>query len=151
MVSNISKSKALSKENTKKEVLTLKIRTLRAAYSYYVHFYKQIDVKGYWYQQLDIYAECQGNNRDFVGIADLNLNRSYNGVSRQFSGKCEAKVENSKSIYWVVNGDFYANGTTSYSFGGSVGISRFATLECSVSGSDNHFGYVYSTGYVKNR
>lgn len=104
-----------------------------------------------WSPELDIYAECSGANRNFIGISDLNLNRSALGVSKKFDGKCQAKVENSKSIYWVVNGDFYNNGKTSWSFGGSVGIGKYATLECNISGGTDHFAYAYDTGNIKNR
>ncbi|MEJ8554622.1 hypothetical protein [Tepidibacter sp. Z1-5] len=50
-----------------------------------------------------------------------------------------------------MNGDFYENGNTSSTFGGSVGVDETATLNFSVTSSNNHFGYVYKTGYIKNR
>lgn len=49
------------------------------------------------------------------------------------------------------NGDFYNNGTTSWSFGGSVGVGKYATLEGGVNGSSEHYVYAYSSGYVKIR
>ncbi|AZK45481.1 hypothetical protein [Paenibacillus lentus] len=112
-------------------------------HTYYVHFYQQFEVGDTgWYPQLDIYVKCQGIYRDFVGIEDLNLIRSYNYIS---------KVETNKKIYWVINGDFYNNGTTSTSFGGSVGIGDYAELNFTIQSQNNHFGYVYKTGYIQNR
>lgn len=174
MVDNISKSKNITREEVIKEMgdsnendikssletsITAKmgndsiIQPINRAESYYyVHFYQQFQVgKTGWYPQLDIYAKCTGINRSFVGIQDLNLIRSYNYVSRNFAGKCQAIVEDSKTIYYVVNGDFYDQGTTSFTFGGSVNLGKYATLSASVTSANNHFGYVYTTGYVRNR
>lgn len=174
MVNNISKSKNMTKEEVieqmgdsnendiESSLITSRMATIgnnslieaRSAAStyYYVHFYKQFEVgQTGWYPQIDIYAKCTGINRSFVGIQDLNLIPSYNYNSKSFQGKCQAMVENSKTIYWVVNGDFYDQGNTSITFGGSVNLGKYATLTASVTSANNHFGYVYATGYVKNR
>lgn len=151
MVANISENRGLEESDVRLQLTSQNSISERAT-SYYVHFYKQFQVGNTgWYPELDIYAECSGINRSFVGIADLNLIRSYNYVSKQFSGKCEAKVENAKSIYWVVNGDFYNYGTTETTFGGTVGIGKNATFSASIKNASNYFGYAYQTGYVKNR
>lgn len=174
MVNNISESKNLTKEEVieqmgdnqenkiESSLITSRMATMNAnslietrsateSY-YYVHFYKQFQAgNSGWYPQIDIYAKCTGINRSFVGIQDLNLIPSYNYISKSFQGKCQAMVENSKTIYWVVNGDFYDHGTTSYNFGGTVNIGKFATVNCSITGANNHFAYAYATGYVKNR
>lgn len=155
MVTNVAKSKGISELEEKNQLLSSKLNITSAATeatSFYVHFYEQFQVQNTgWYPQIDIYAECQGVYRDFVGISDLNMIRSYNYISKQYTGKLQAKVENSKTIYWVVNGDFYDNGTTSWTFGGSVNIGEYATLTGSISGANNLFGYAYKTGYIQNR
>ncbi|WP_334073555.1 MULTISPECIES: hypothetical protein [Paenibacillus] len=119
---------------------------------FYVHFYQPFEV-GYtgWYPQIDVYVKCKGAYKDFVGIEDLHLRRSYNSGSKAFSGKIRAKMESSKRIYWVINGDFYDNGTTRTSFSGAVGVDNDATLSFSIESQKDHFGYVYKTGYMDNR
>ena len=54
----------------------------------------------------------------------------------------------SKLLYWVVNGDFYNNATTTALFSGTVGIGKYASTSFTISGSNSHFGYVYRTGDI---
>lgn len=119
---------------------------------FYVHFYRSFEVGNTgWYPQIDVYVKCKGAYKDFVEIDDLHLKRSYNSGSKAFNGKFRAKIEGSKRIYWVINGDFYDNGTTQTSFSGAVGMDDDATLSFSVENQKGHFGYVYKTGYMDNR
>ncbi|GIO86740.1 hypothetical protein J25TS5_36720 [Paenibacillus faecis] len=119
---------------------------------FYVHFYQPFEVGNTgWYPQIDVYVKCKGAYKDFVEIEDLHLRRSYNSGSKSFSGKIRAKMESSQRIYWVINGDFYDNGTTQTSFSGAVGMDNDATLSFSVENQKGHFGYVYKTGYMDNR
>ncbi len=152
MVSQIAENRDQSPNFVRTEMNNRESLAAPTASYFYVHFYKTLQVGNTnWYPQLDIYAKCEGIYRDFVGIEDLNLIRSYNYDAKQFNGKCQAKVESAKKIYWVVNGDFYNNGTTKVTFGGSVNIGEYANLSLSVESSKNHFGYIYETGYIENR
>ena len=54
----------------------------------------------------------------------------------------------SKLLYWVVNGDFYNNATTTALFSGTVGIGKYASTSFTISESNSHFGYVYRTGDI---
>lgn len=148
LVQEIAKNRNISTTDAKNT-----LSTNRAAENvYFVHFYEQFEVGTTgWYPQLDIYVKCQGIYRDFVEIEDLNLIRSYNYNSKEFNGKLQAKVESNKKIYWVINGDFYNNGSAAITFGGAVGVDKYAELNFSVTSSNNHFGYVYKTGDIKNR
>ncbi|WP_068786405.1 hypothetical protein [Paenibacillus phocaensis] len=152
MIQKIAINRNESIENVRRNLSKNEPSLMADDHIFYVHFYEQFEVGDTeWYPQIDIYAKCQGIYRDFIGIEDLNLIRSYNYESKQFSGKLQAKVESNKRIYWVINGDFYNNGTTKTTFGGSVGIDKYATLNLSIESQDNHFGYVYKTGYIDNR
>lgn len=86
---------------------------------------------------------------EFIKILNANINRNYNGVSKQFGGTLYYNLENSKTIYWDVNGDFYNNGTTTAGGGIEVGIKESATIKFSISGSSNHFSYCNKTGRIK--
>ncbi len=82
-------------------------------------------------------------------ILDVQMNRSYNGISKQFSGSVYTHLENGGSIYWVVNGDFYNNGMTTVQGAGEIGMGKYATINFSVSYQLNHYSYCYETGYYK--
>lgn len=116
---------------------------------YYLHIRRDLPING-WVPQLDIYVYMYGSGsfNAFKEIKDINLIRSYNYQSKQFSGKAEATLFSGAHLYWVVNGDFYNNGSTQSSFEASVGFGKAAKTTFSVTGSNNHFGYVYRTGDI---
>lgn len=128
---------------------SLKVRAGGPSSSGYIHLYKDLPVKGGWTPKLDIYVHFTYANkkgREFTKIVDLNLIRSSQNKTKQFSGKLQAKLLDSKNLYWVINGDFHDNGTTSVTFGGSVGIGKYATANFSTTKTKNHFAYIYRTG-----
>lgn len=82
-----------------------------------------------------------------VEIINVQMNRSYNGISKQFGGSVYTKLENAGKIKWTVNGDFFNNGTTTVNGGVSIGIGEAASVNFGVSGSTNFFKYYYKEGY----
>ncbi|MBC2370196.1 hypothetical protein HBP99_16315, partial [Listeria booriae] len=98
----------------------------------------------------DIYVQMwsQGSFRQFNSVVDFNLNRNYSGMSKQFSGKINVKFIDKNNIYWIVNGDFYNNGLTTVSGGGSVPLKKQGSLNFSVSKASNHYKYFYKYGHV---
>ncbi|MEC0182576.1 hypothetical protein P4H61_13895 [Paenibacillus peoriae] len=84
-----------------------------------------------------------GSFRGITKIISHNLVRAYNGISKQFSGTVESHLEHANKIHYIVNGDFYNNGTTTITGGGSIGLGGVGSLNFSVSSSSNHFRYYY--------
>lgn len=82
-----------------------------------------------------------------VSIYSVQMNRMYNGISKQFSGDVQVWLRGPLSIEYVVNGDFYNNGTTTTSGGTNLnlGIDEVATIGFSASSttSTNHYQYCY--------
>lgn len=99
--------------------------------------------------QIFIWTYNSGSFREFKYIQDIDLNRSYQGVSKQFSGKVQGKITSATAVWWYVNGDFYNNGTTTTTVSGAgsgavKGVTVTATL--SISNSSNHFKYWNNSG-----
>lgn len=91
--------------------------------------------------------EGGGSFRAIKKILNVGMNRSFNGRSKQFSGSVYTKLENPNRIYWVVNGDFYNNGTTTVGSGVDFGVGQSASIKFSISYASNFFKYCYQTGY----
>ena len=87
-----------------------------------------------------------GNFHGIVKIIRTSLNRSYNGISKQFSGELYSKLEQSDRIYYELNGDFYNNGTTTVSGTGSAEMNKVGSVSFSVSYASNHYKYCFKTG-----
>lgn len=84
----------------------------------------------------------------FLKIEHASLNRSYNGTSKQFAGHIYYNLENNTRFYYELNGDFYNNGTTTYTGGASVNVGEYDTINFSVSSSSNFYKYCYDSGRI---
>lgn len=78
-----------------------------------------------------------------VSVLNASLNRSYNDKTKQFSGTLFYHLEAYNKLFFELNGDFYDNGTTTYSGGVSIGISENSSIKFSVTYSSNHYKYIF--------
>lgn len=85
-----------------------------------------------------------------LSIEYANINRQYGNTSKQFSGSLYYNLEAGNQFYWDLNGDFYNNGTTTYSYGGSVGVNGAASTSFSVAYASNHYAYKQISGRYKS-
>jgi hypothetical protein len=98
---------------------------------------------------LEFYCEISksGNYWGILSIYSVQLVRSYNGTSKQFSGDISVWLRSPYQIEYVVNGDFYHNGKTTTTGSGGVefGIDELIklTFSASSSTSNNHYKYFY--------
>jgi hypothetical protein len=97
-----------------------------------------------YYVQTD---EGGGSFRAIVKILNVGMDRNWNGMSKQFSGDVYTHLQNPNRIYYIVNGDFYNNGTTVSDGSVNIGIGDFFTVQFGVSYSSNHYKYCYVEGY----
>lgn len=100
-------------------------------------------VKPYFYSKVKYCG--MSNPCEISKIEYANLDRNYNGTSKQFKGSLYYNLENYKTIFFDLNGDFYNNGTTTSSGGGSVNIGEQATMSFSIAYSSDHFAYKKDT------
>ncbi|MEY8310263.1 hypothetical protein AAK899_12190 [Erysipelotrichaceae bacterium 51-3] len=100
-------------------------------------------------------ADFEGSQMTCTQIIWISLDRLDNrtGITKQFSGSIHLQLLDAQTIDWMINGDFFDNGTTSV--GGTVtgGIGDYASVTLSVSYSSNHFAYYNQSGryYMPNR
>lgn len=81
-------------------------------------------------------------------ILNVSMDRYSNGISKQFGGTVYSNLENGETIYWIVNGDFYNNGTTTVNGNVSIGVGQSGSASFGASYATSHFQYVYKTGYT---
>ncbi|MCL9659217.1 hypothetical protein L2089_00855 [Paenibacillus hunanensis] len=105
--------------------------TVTSTFTPYMRFYCQTDEGGGF--------------RAIEKVISHNLVRQdeRTNVTKQFSGNVESHLEHQNKIHYIVNGDFYNNGTTNYSGGGAINVGLWAKLNFTVSGANSHYKYVY--------
>lgn len=110
-------------------------------------------VKTEYKPQLRFYCETSegGGYWGIVKILNVGMNRSYNGLTKQFGGTVYTNLETAARIYWVVNGDFFENGTTTVSGGVNIGVGGTDVVNFNVSYSSNHYAYTYKEGTTQTQ
>jgi hypothetical protein len=94
---------------------------------------------------LKFYCETSegGGYWGIVKILNVGMDREYNNITKQFGGTVYSNLENAGTIFWIVNGDFYDNGTTTAGGGVEIPIGGSATVSFNVSYSSDHYAYCY--------
>jgi|GEM_PF-1315919 len=85
----------------------------------------------------------------YMGIIKIlytTLMRSYNGISKQFSGNLYTNLEAAYRIYYSISGDFYNNGTTTFTGGVQIGLGEGSNISFSVSNSSNWYANISQYG-----
>lgn len=95
---------------------------------------------------------CQTEEGDYfhaiVKVLNVSMNRNYNGVSKQFGGNVYINLEDPNRIYYVVDGDFYNNGTTTGGGSLKIGLGEGSSLTFNASNTSNFYAYVYKEGHA---
>lgn len=81
-----------------------------------------------------------------VKILNISMNRNYNGISKAFGGTVYANLEDAGTIFWIVNGDFYNQGTTTFNGGCNIGIKESGSINFNISYQSNFYAYCYEEG-----
>lgn len=81
-----------------------------------------------------------------VSILSANMNRSYNGTSKQFGGTVYTHLQHANRIFYRVEGDFYNNGITTFNGGVNLSIDNSGSINFGLSNASNHFIYAYIEG-----
>jgi len=102
-----------------------------------------------YHPTLEFYCKISvgDGNWGIISIYSVQMNRSSNNMTKQFGGDVQVWLRGPLSIEYVVNGDFYNNGTTTSSGGVNLelGIDDAAkvTFSSSNATSSNYYGYCY--------
>lgn len=134
---SIEESKKIIGENRTRDG---KERTFR-------NFYATVSVNSVFKPVINFYCDTSeyGNYCGIVKVLNVSLNRK----SKQFDGSLYYNLENANTIYWELNGDFFNNGTTTISGGGSVSVGGVGSLQFNVSYSSSHYSYCNKSGRYK--
>ncbi|MGS0534394.1 hypothetical protein ACU80C_32010 (plasmid) [Bacillus mycoides] len=92
--------------------------------------------------------EWGGSFRGIKEIKYINMDRASNGLSKTFSGTVQANLEDPNRIFYIVNGDFYNNGTTTVNGGVSITIGKHGSVTFGASYASSHYKYTYKEGNV---
>ncbi|SCK00911.1 Uncharacterised protein [uncultured Eubacterium sp.] len=104
-----------------------------------------LNVTSSYKPSLDLYVVADYWNSYWAidHIYYVTMNRGYNGISKQFGGEIAVWNRGNNKIQYIVNGDFYNNGTTSAGVNVNIGVGEKASVGFSVSNSSNHYKYFY--------
>lgn len=84
-----------------------------------------------------------GSFRAIKRIIEVNMIRGYNGLSKQFSGNVYVNLEDPNRIFYIVNGDFFNYGTTTWNARVSIGVGKATNVKFGVSNASNPYQYRY--------
>lgn len=108
-------------------------------------------VTSFYNPSLRFYCETDEWSGSFRGIKEIkhiNMNRSANGLSKTFGGTVQANLEDPNRIFYIVNGDFYNNGETTFNGNVSITVGKHGSVGFSTSYATNHYKYTYKEGNV---
>ncbi|PFV97020.1 hypothetical protein COL21_13230 [Bacillus thuringiensis] len=92
--------------------------------------------------------EWGGSFRGIKEIKHINMNRDANGLSKTFIGTVQANLEDPNRIFYIVNGDFHNNGTTTFNGNVSITVGKTGSVGFNASYATSHYKYIYKEGYV---
>lgn len=114
-----------------------------------------LDVTDEFNPQIDFYCQIAGSGHfyNILSIYNVELVRSSsNGkVTKQFDGTLKTWLRSTQQIEYSINGDFYNNGTTTFSggIGVNAGINKLVSVsfDASITSESNHYKYFYEHDY----
>lgn len=90
--------------------------------------------------------ESSGSFRSIVKVLNVQIDRSYNGMSKTFTGDIYTNLENGSTIYYSLSGDFWNNGTSTGGMAVNLGLGDVATVNFSGSYTTDHYEYHFQEG-----
>ncbi|PRA08836.1 MULTISPECIES: hypothetical protein [unclassified Paenibacillus] len=162
LVSVIAEDTGKSVEETKEKILnnyskenhrsiTPSSVTIQAAK--FRTFKKQVTTNRYGIYKPTINFYCQTNEsgsfRGIEKILEVSMNRADNHRAYIFEGYIYTHLEHANKIHFIVNGDFYKDGSVSWEVGAEIGIGKYATLNAKVSGNtEKKYDLIYAADDV---
>ncbi|MGZ7443221.1 hypothetical protein [Paenibacillus sp. TH7-28] len=153
LVSTYANDSGISVEQARETLLSnfysgkrTKTATISPQLATYRTFTAQLNAMKSYKPSLKFYCETTEGGYSFYGILKVlstTMNRVYQGVSKQYAGTVYTNLEHANRIHYIVSGDFYDNGTTTISGGGTAGIGESFELSFSVSYSSNWYATIY--------
>lgn len=107
---------------------------------YYYVYRIPLNVTDQYRPELEFTLKMDGAHGAYYiqDIMYVDMQRNYNGMSKQFQGSIHYHKESNTRVSYVVNGDFYNNGQTSVSFSAGNEVTTFT-----ISYSSDHYKYFF--------
>ncbi len=148
---NISVEEAkeiLGEPKTSKEQGLNSLNATPSSYAQYRTLGITVTVNSSYKVVISCYCETS-ETPQYLGIIKIlytTLMRDYNGLSKQFSGNLYMNLETAYRIYYSISGDFYNNGTTTFTGSVEVGLGEGSNISFSVSNSSNWYANISQYG-----
>jgi hypothetical protein len=68
------------------------------------------------------------------------------GISKGFEGSVYTNLESISSIYYMINGQFFENATTTSTAGMQIGLGEGSNINCSSSSTTKYYGSISKYG-----
>lgn len=146
MVQEVADTNHITIEQAEKELGGNSTKTFRAAQAkQYRTLSQQFSVNSKYKPTMRFYCETSESGwfRGIKKILRVEMIRGYKGLSKQFGGSVYVNLEDPNLIFYIVNGDFYNNGSTTYSAGVNLGVGKSASIGFKASKTTNHYQYRY--------
>lgn len=154
VVEVIAKDNRISIEEAKLQMpLPTSRSALGALSATYRTVAKQVEITPWYKIQMRFYCETSegGGYWGIVRILNVSMDRNYLNMSKQFGGTVYANLESAYKIFFIVNGDFFDNGTTTYGGGVNIAVGSSVTINFQASYTSNHYKYVYREEYIQTQ
>ena len=97
---------------------------------------------------LNIETNSNGVMTDINSVVKTTLDRTNtlsnsSVTSKQFGGEVYVHLQDSKNLYFFVNGDFYDNGTTTHTGSGEADIKDKVTVKYQIQYESNYYAYCF--------
>lgn len=104
----------------------------------------RVTVTNSYKPSISFYCEISeyGSYHGIIRILKAEINRNYNGMSKQFSGSLYVNLERADRIFYIINGDFFNNGSSTLSGGLNIGVGESASVNFGGSYVSNHYKYI---------
>lgn len=109
-------------------------------------FKEKIQVSDNYTTELSFYCETteSGLFRGIKRVLRVELTNDSKEVSKQFNGTIYVSLEGPNKLFYIVNGDFYTKGITTYDPKVNVTVENQASINFRISSEDNHSLYNYT-------
>ena len=133
---------SLSLASTDQEITNT--ATALAASTTYRSLSSTVKTGGFFEPVIHFYCATSesGSFRGIKKIKKVSLDRK----SKQFKGDIYIHLQDPNKIFWILNGDFYYNGKTTFDTAVSIGNKEKGSVDFKVSNASNHYKYIYKEG-----
>lgn len=112
----------------------------------YLKITRGIDLTLLYKPKIILYIEMNNKTNTINRVLDVSLDTNYNRIKKDFSGDIFYNVENDKTIYYYINGDFY-NAEKNNKVANSTKTKKGSNIYYRTYGK-NHYKYIELDNFI---